>query len=252
MTWRSSIGWLTAIALCACGSVVPAGELETTASTSGTTGAASTSSGTSSTTSSTTTTTTSSTSGSGALTPPYGFATATEYRPCASSSSCTAPEQCVSAGTFSDCQLPCTTMADCHDDEVCTDSHCLPNYCGPAVAENTANEYGPCTASDQGAGICVPFTDPLSGAATGICYTAGALGIAATCTPNAYQLWNPRAQLCAPPFLCSPTTIQMPWDGGLCVEACDPTGAGGAPTCPTATACTLIAGYDDPNLGLCL
>ncbi|MHB8417836.1 MAG: hypothetical protein ACYDCL_07160 [Myxococcales bacterium] len=156
---------------------------------------------------------------------PYGSENSTEYHPCNSTAQCTPPEQCTSAGGASLCLVPCASVQDCHDDELCSFGYCVPGFCGPGAATNAASYEGACTASDQGTGICVPYPDPYTSQTVGICFASGTVALGGRCTPNPQDVWSvPRAESCTPPGLCAPEG-----GGGICTQSCDPTGTAGAP-----------------------
>ena len=108
--------------------------------------------------------------------------------------------------------------------------------------------YGRCTATDGSSGICVPYVDPETypPQTTGICFAAGTQPLGADCAPNLQAEWGvPPGALCAPPGLCAPSE-----DGGVCTQACDPSGTFDA-GCPASANCMQVPDYTDKYLGLC-
>jgi hypothetical protein len=163
--------------------------------------------------------------------------------------SCDCPDHCtqyVGVGSLvRTCAAPCMGVMDCLPAEYCMDGYCVPDYCGnpetlPDGGQNGSYD-GRCYNGTDIGGTCFPILDIGTNSYTGACLRAGMSMTECGDLDGGVG--------CAPGLLCVYPTIDS--DGGVCLQACDPTddhGVCGAGQCVIGS---WSVGTPNPHAGVC-
>lgn len=153
-----------------------------------------------------------------------------------------------SCSTNADCPLPYTTCAAYGSQG---QTVCFYNFCGgspPFVSQQDAY-YTPCTASDAGAGTCVPVENAQFGT-VGVCIESGTVADGGTCT--VYRDGGEPADECGDGEACD--GILFGGTSGACRQVCS-FGNDAGPSCTDPQQCVSVDTFGVPSdlaWGVCL
>jgi hypothetical protein len=171
--------------------------------------------------------------------------------PCASANygyGCVYPFEC--KATAGECQIPCSTDANCATDMACLDGQCLAVFCPPCDANTTCVRgkcVDPCASANGGTGCAPPYKCDVPSRTCQISCSTGA-----NCPDNSLACIDGQCVKAD----CPPCTIETVCEHGNCVDPCASAngGTGCAPpykcdvpsrTCKASMPCSWDANCPD-------